>query len=287
MNCRHCGRAHRAGARFCAGCGKPLAPRCPACGTESEADAQFCENCGAALVASPAPSAPETAEARKIVELWEAKGATLLAERALREGVRASHKHQDPLLPLEGHTWPAPARGRDDARPSNSVTSTVQPAVSRSSTGRTEEDSPAVRFANTATRAAERFQRGWSERDCEGLVASFAPAFRMDDRRALVGFSLSGEDFLANLRMMFEMPASGWHSQLRATRGERLALLHSLLTGKMGTESVVEFESVFVRLTLHRDDRVVGVEIFEVEDLEDAQARFRELGTAPTSGHPS
>src|SRR6266705_1474503 len=36
MSCTSCGRANRPGARFCGGCGKPLAPRCPACAAERE-----------------------------------------------------------------------------------------------------------------------------------------------------------------------------------------------------------------------------------------------------------
>jgi hypothetical protein len=43
-----------AGARFCGGCGTPLASRCPHCGTESPPDARFCEACGASLTDGPA-----------------------------------------------------------------------------------------------------------------------------------------------------------------------------------------------------------------------------------------
>ncbi|MBI3759140.1 MAG: zinc ribbon domain-containing protein, partial [Deltaproteobacteria bacterium] len=49
MDCASCGKANRAGARFCNGCGQALAPRCPACGSENESDAQFCDACGAAI----------------------------------------------------------------------------------------------------------------------------------------------------------------------------------------------------------------------------------------------
>src|SRR5260221_4496441 len=51
MECKSCGRGNRLDARFCNGCGRPLAARCPACGADNEPSAQFCDACGAALVA--------------------------------------------------------------------------------------------------------------------------------------------------------------------------------------------------------------------------------------------
>jgi hypothetical protein len=45
-----------------------------------------------------------------------------------------------------------------------------------------------------------------------------------------------------------------------------------------------EFESFSVRLWLYRDQRVVQVELFELDDLDRALARFAELGsTSPRS----
>jgi len=89
MSCARCGRANRAGARFCGGCGTPLAPRCPACGNESELDAQFCDACGASLGARPAGVAGE-AEARKVVTVVFADliGSTSLHERLDAESAR-------------------------------------------------------------------------------------------------------------------------------------------------------------------------------------------------------
>jgi class 3 adenylate cyclase len=87
MNCNGCGRANRTGARFCGGCGRPLAPRCPACAHDCEPDAQFCDACGASLVARPA----EDAGARKIVTIVFADliGSTALHERLDAESARA------------------------------------------------------------------------------------------------------------------------------------------------------------------------------------------------------
>src|SRR5215472_14950872 len=87
MNCNECGKANRAGARFCDGCGRPLAPRCPTCGSESRPEAQFCDACGAALVARP----PEDAGARKVVTIVFADlvGSTALHERLDAESAGA------------------------------------------------------------------------------------------------------------------------------------------------------------------------------------------------------
>src|SRR6266478_1186093 len=103
MSCTSCGRANRPGARFCGGCGKPLAPRCPACGTECEPGAQFCDACGASLVAS----AGEDAVARKVVTIVFADliGSTSLHERLDPESTRRlmDRYYQALRAPVEAH----------------------------------------------------------------------------------------------------------------------------------------------------------------------------------------
>src|SRR5262245_37093114 len=87
MNCNECGKANRAGARFCGSCGRPLAPRCPTCGHECKPEAQFCDACGASLVARPS----EDAGARKVVTIVFADlvGSTALHERLDAESAGA------------------------------------------------------------------------------------------------------------------------------------------------------------------------------------------------------
>src|SRR5262245_48095679 len=89
MDCASCGRANRATARFCSGCGKPLARQCPACATTNDADAQFCDTCGASL-AAPAAAAGDDAGARKVVTIVFADlvGSTSLHERLDAESAR-------------------------------------------------------------------------------------------------------------------------------------------------------------------------------------------------------
>ena len=46
MECGLCGTMNRAGARFCGGCGSPLAQRCANCKAELDAALRFCDQCG-------------------------------------------------------------------------------------------------------------------------------------------------------------------------------------------------------------------------------------------------
>ncbi|HEY2388778.1 MAG TPA: nuclear transport factor 2 family protein [Candidatus Binatia bacterium] len=53
MHCPSCNHDNRAGRKFCAECGSPLALACVACGAPYEAGEKFCGECGAALGTSP------------------------------------------------------------------------------------------------------------------------------------------------------------------------------------------------------------------------------------------
>jgi class 3 adenylate cyclase/tetratricopeptide (TPR) repeat protein len=57
MQCAHCHTENRAGRRFCAECGAPLALPCAACGFANEPGEKFCGGCGTPL--STAPPTPE------------------------------------------------------------------------------------------------------------------------------------------------------------------------------------------------------------------------------------
>jgi class 3 adenylate cyclase/tetratricopeptide (TPR) repeat protein len=66
MGCQSCGMENPAGARFCNGCGTPLATGCARCGHANPPGSRFCNACGgplqevrpAATVTAPAPNAP-------------------------------------------------------------------------------------------------------------------------------------------------------------------------------------------------------------------------------------
>jgi class 3 adenylate cyclase len=50
MKCAACGHENREGAKFCLGCGKPLARACANCRAELPASAEFCDECGTPVV---------------------------------------------------------------------------------------------------------------------------------------------------------------------------------------------------------------------------------------------
>jgi class 3 adenylate cyclase/tetratricopeptide (TPR) repeat protein len=53
MQCVRCQTENRAGRRFCAECGAPLALSCAACGFENEPGEKFCGGCGTSLTVAP------------------------------------------------------------------------------------------------------------------------------------------------------------------------------------------------------------------------------------------
>jgi hypothetical protein len=62
MQCPRGQAENRAGRRFCAECGAPLAIPCSACGFSNEPEEKFCDGCGTALTAAP-PGAASTCPA--------------------------------------------------------------------------------------------------------------------------------------------------------------------------------------------------------------------------------
>jgi len=130
-----------------------------------------------------------------------------------------------------------------------------------------------TRFANAATRAMETFERCWRERDWDGIVATFVPTHVMDDRRALFRMQVVGEDFFANERMLFGVTASRWSSELLATRGEHLALVHARFTAEVegGGPMVVEMLDL---VEVDAEGRRIALVVFDSHDLAAAYAEL-------------
>jgi class 3 adenylate cyclase/tetratricopeptide (TPR) repeat protein len=55
VECALCGTPNRTGARFCGGCGSPLARRCATCKAELDPGLRFCDQCGTAVDAAVPP----------------------------------------------------------------------------------------------------------------------------------------------------------------------------------------------------------------------------------------
>jgi hypothetical protein len=85
MTCPHCHHANPADARFCTGCGQPLALLCLACQTPNTPDSRFCKACGTSLAAPPQldlrAAAPQSYTPRHLTE-------KILTSRSALEGER-------------------------------------------------------------------------------------------------------------------------------------------------------------------------------------------------------
>ncbi|HEV8624608.1 MAG TPA: adenylate/guanylate cyclase domain-containing protein [Acidimicrobiia bacterium] len=101
MTCPACERENPADARFCAGCGAPLARPCPDCGRPAAADAVFCAGCGRRLDRAP-PRPPD-----HIAEMARASREALEGEHkqvtVLFADVKGSMELQEDLDPEDWH----------------------------------------------------------------------------------------------------------------------------------------------------------------------------------------
>jgi class 3 adenylate cyclase/tetratricopeptide (TPR) repeat protein len=179
------------------------------------------------------------------IELWDAKGATLLADRARQAAGRA------------GDAEPV----GDTARATAPARLVQAPAAA-----------PSAWFANAASRAVDAFALAWRARDWDRVAATFVPSHRMDDRRKLVRLELSGERYFASLRMVF-VANSRWQFELLATRGERLALLRVEIASEVGDGGTSVGELLWL-VEVDADGRRVLLVAFDPEDLD---AAVREL----------
>src|SRR5262249_35014940 len=222
----------------------------------------------AALRAAGRDAEADVEEARA-VELWEAKGATLLAGRAGRRSGRAS----DPTR--SRHDGAAPtgtARRRVvdvDGRVLERQSDPDRIDDARARFDETVAETGETRFANLASRGQARFLQCWRNRDWHGVMATLAPIVRTDDRRPLMHLRASREEFLDGLRFLFAVPSSRWTTELMATRGDHLALFRVEVSGQVSEAGVASEE----HLTLSEVDaegRSVAIVLFAVDDVDAA-----------------
>jgi ketosteroid isomerase-like protein len=128
-------------------------------------------------------------------------------------------------------------------------------------------------FFSASTLAA---LRALVEGDLEALRAALPQEFRfLDCRRTGLG-ALDRDAYVESLEALFEQ-----------SRDAMMEGLYTLATSACGSLSVARafgtlagggtFESVYVRILHFRDEKLVGVELYELDDLERARARFDEL----------
>jgi len=116
-----------------------------------------------------------------------------------------------------------------------------------------------------------------------GAKKDYAPAlpddFVFDDhRRTGLGRLESADDYVPAVAALFEQSPDVIIPRLYIIAEERhgsLSVSHRFGTLAEGGT----FESIFVQLVLYRGDRMGGIELYELEDLDVARARFEELRT--------
>ena len=182
-----------------------------------------------------------SAEELRAIDLWEAKGASLLAERARRAvgGPRAGGARGRGA----GGRVPGGARRAADVtvherrRARHRV---VQGALARARLGRPHGDE--------------------------------SPAATLDDRRRLMRLELSGEDYVTHVRLMFATRFARWETDLLATRGDRLALFRAQWEGNTrGVEATAEF---LWMLEVDDEGRRKAAVMLDIEDVEAAYAEL-------------
>jgi hypothetical protein len=133
-------------------------------------------------------------------------------------------------------------------------------------------------------RNVQEYRRALLEGDLERLRAVLPGTFMFHDHRRTGGGRFERvDDYIGWLAALFELSSDAIIEPLYYIAAEPhgvLAVGHTIGTLADGGE----FESVFASLAIHQGDRVTGVELFELEDLDIARARFEEL--RPT-GSPS
>jgi hypothetical protein len=120
-----------------------------------------------------------------------------------------------------------------------------------------------------------------NDHDFPRLRAALPADFLFEDHRRTGLGRLEGVDaYLASLTAIFELSPDGMLEplyQIALDGHGTLAVVRSSGTLPSGGE----WESIYVQLVLVDGDRLVASELFELEDLERAKARFEELRPAP------
>ena len=130
-----------------------------------------------------------------------------------------------------------------------------------------------------ATSVAATYTRAWSAHDVaqlRGLLRS--DYYHHDHRRTGTGRIESADAYLESLSALYGLSPDVRLEPIYQVAAAEHGFL--MLNRWIGTNTEGgEFETVFVALFLERDGLTVGVELFEVDDLDVATARFEELRT--------
>ena len=184
------------------------------------------------------------AEERRATELWEAKGATLLAERARNASTRIL-----PAALAPAESAGAPSRAQRSVRP------------------------------NAVTRSGERFAEALAARDRDALAELFDESLRVVHH--LSGVTYGRREMLTTWRSALKARRLDFRQELLASLGDSLALdRHVTAVAGLTEADLTDFGVTEVdEITLIETDdrgRWLHVELFASDHLGDAVARLYE-----------
>jgi class 3 adenylate cyclase len=134
---------------------------------------------------------------------------------------------------------------------------------------------PAPRLENTASRMYVRFNEYLTARDWDAMAEIMADDCCNDDRRRVVsgGIQRGREAQTANLRAVVDLGVKNIESFVIATRGERLALTRTNISGGEQRPEAFGVELLTI-IEIDADSRIAAGVLF---DLDDIDAAFAEL----------
>jgi hypothetical protein len=134
---------------------------------------------------------------------------------------------------------------------------------------------PAPRLDNAASRTYDRFNSYLAARDWDAMAELIADDACNDDRRRVVsgGIQRGRDAQIANLRAVIDVGVRNMESVVIATRGERLALTRTRVSG--GDQRPDAFGVELLNITeIDTDNRISAGVLFDVDDMD---AAFVEL----------
>jgi class 3 adenylate cyclase len=134
---------------------------------------------------------------------------------------------------------------------------------------------PAPGLENGASRAYDRFNAYLADRDWDAMAELIADDVCSDDRRRVVSSGIQrGRDAqIANLRAVIDVGVRNMESVVLATRGERLALTRTRVSGGDRRPDAFGVELLNI-VEIDTDNRIVGSVAFDVDDFDAAIAEI-------------
>jgi hypothetical protein len=123
------------------------------------------------------------------------------------------------------------------------------------------------------------FARAFNDHDLDRLRVLLPPDFYLDDHRRTGVGRLGADAYLASLAALWQLSHDLTFETLYiVTAAEHGSLLVSRWFGTNAEGG--DFETLYICIALRRGDQPTGLEIFEIDDMDAARARFEELGKA-------